>query len=184
MKTNAVLTLITAALTLTACDRPPNDAPNKTPEVSAEMPRPASDLKTLETSRLGRAIDTYSQEATPLNRADVEKAFAELNGEIAELEERARTTTGSDRDEALAKARSLTAYKHAEELRFTAVRVLPNGDALPPVDTRSGAQKIEDGAKDAASSVEDAAKDAADAIGDAMEKAGDTIKDSVRDRDE
>lgn len=184
MKTHALLTMMTAALTLTACERPPSDVPDKTLEISAEIPRPASDLKTLETSRLGNAIDTYSREATPSNRADVEKAFADLNGEIAELQERAAITTGSDRDEALAKARSLTAFKHAEELRFAAVRALPNGDTLPPADTRTGAQKIEDGAKDAADTIEDAAKDTADAIGDAMEKAGDTLKDAVRDRDE
>jgi hypothetical protein len=66
-------------------------------------------------------------------------------------------------------------YRDAEELRFAKARMV----SVPQGDGRSGAQKIEDGVKDAADKVEDAAKDTGKAIKRAAERAEDAIKDAV-----
>lgn len=185
MKPKTILTSVATALVLTACDRTSTPTPSTetvpeeaTPAI-ASSPKPVAITKTFETSRLATAIDAYIREPTALHDSAVEKAFADIAVEIAELQERAAKTTGSDRDEAIAKAKNLTDYRDAETLRFAKAKAAVKGETQPPVDTRSGAQKIEDGAKDAANTVEDAAKDAGNAVKDAAEKTGDAIKDAV-----
>ncbi len=175
MKPTAILTFLVTALVLTACDRKPTTRASDE-LTSVSLSQPISATKTLETSRLGRAIDSYERDPSPVHEADVEKAFADLAGEIAELQERIDKTTGSDRADASVKARNLMDYRDAEKLRFAkakAVSTVPQGDG------RSGAQKIEDGVKHAADKVEDAAKDTGNAIKRAAEKTGDAIKDAI-----
>ncbi len=178
MKTIAFLTSLATALVLTACDRASTPADSSS---SSPMPlsQPVPITKTFETSRLGKAIDTYEAEPTAVNSAAVDKAFADLNVEVAELQERVTKTTGTDRDEAAAKAKNLMNYRDAETLRFAKAKAAAAGDGRSPVDSRSGAQKIEDGAKNAADKVEDAAKDTGDTLEHAAKKTGDAIKDAV-----
>lgn len=81
---------------------------------------PVPQTKTLETSRLGTAIDLYERSATAENHADVKKAFAELDGEIAELEALVAQRSGGEREEAAVKLKNLQTYRAKETLRFTA----------------------------------------------------------------
>src|SRR5215213_7191824 len=97
---------------------------------STPAPDPVPQTKTLETARLGNAVDTFQREPTAENRTDAKKAFADLDGEIAELEEYVAKHTGGEREEAAVKLRNLQAYRAAETTRFTAIEARnPN---VPP----------------------------------------------------
>jgi BMFP domain-containing protein YqiC len=131
--------------------------------------QPVAQTKTLETAALKSAIDSYTAYPTAENAAHVRKAFAELDGEIAELEAKVTRETGEDRAEAAQKLANLTAYREAEKARFA--QTPASGPGVVPADGRSGAQKIEDAARKSADSLKDAAKDAADGVGDAIRDA-------------
>lgn len=130
---------------------------------------PVSHTKTLETSRVGAAIDTFNNSPTAENRADVKKAFADLDGEIAELESLVARRAGSERAEAAAKLKNLQQYRAAESVRFTAAQAKAPLASPARVDDRTGAEKVENSAKRVGNSVEDGAK-----------RVGDAIKDIVR----
>jgi hypothetical protein len=49
------------------------------------MAEPVAKTKTLETSRLGAAVDSYEREPSAANHADVKKALADLDGESRNL---------------------------------------------------------------------------------------------------
>jgi len=206
MKIKTILTVLSATFVLTACERastettntpvtePPTSVGVSTPIASPEPittqpaavtaqpvapPEPIAATKTFETSRLGRAIDTYVMEPTPLNDAAVEKAFADIAVEVAKLRERVEKTIGTDRDEALLKAQNLTDYRNAEGLRFEKAKATATRELNTPVDSRSAAQKIKDGTKDVVNSVEGAAKNTGNAIEHATKKTGEVINDTV-----
>ena len=157
---------LAAALALMACERK-----TVVVEVVPATPviEPVAKTKTLETSRVGSAVNAYERTPSAENHADVKKAFAELDGEIAELEALVAKRTGGERAEASAKQGHLQSYRTAKTARFTAVRAKSPLGVHPAADARSGAEKVEDGAKRVGSSIEDAAK-----------KTGDAIKDAVR----
>lgn len=135
------------------------------------MAEPVAKTKTLETSRLAGAIDAYETRPGAENSADVKKAFAKLDGEIAELEAYVAKHEGTERAEAAAKLKNMQEYRAAETARFTAVQAKSalSAPASSPVDDRSGAEKAGDAARKAGHEIEDAAK-----------KTGDAIKDAVR----
>lgn len=138
-------------------------------EPPAPLAEPVAKTRTLETSRLGSAVDSYDREPTAGNHAVVKKALAELDGEIAELEALVAKRSGSSREEAAVKLKNLQTYRAAEVMRFTVAQAKAPLTARPPVDGRSGADKVEDTAKRVGNSIEDAAR-----------KTGDAIKDAVR----
>ena len=138
-------------------------------EPLAPLAEPVAKTRTLETSRLGSAVDTFDREPSAANHAAVKKALAELDGEIAELEELVAKRTGSSREEAAVKLQNLQTYRAAEVTRFTVAQAKAPLTTPGPVDARSGADKVEDTAKRVGNSIEDAAQ-----------KAGDVIKDAVR----
>jgi hypothetical protein len=162
---STTLLAVIAAVSLLGCER-------KTVVVevvpATPIPEPVAKTKTLETHRLGAALDTYERQPTGENHAEVKKAFADLDGEIAELEALVAKRTGSEREEAAVKLKNLQAYRAAETARFTAAQVTAPLAARPAADARSGAEKIEDGAKRVGNSIEDAAKRTGDAIKDAV----------------
>lgn len=133
------------------------------------IPEPVAKTKTLETSRLGSAVDAYEREPSAKSQASVKEALAKLDGEIAELEELVAKRSGSDRQEAAAKLKNLQAYRTAETLRFTAAQAKAPLTAPASADARTGADKAEDTAKRVGNSIEDAAR-----------KTGDAVKDAVR----
>jgi hypothetical protein len=167
-------------LAFTACER-------KTVEVivpaNPDAADPVPQTRTFETAGLKSAIDTYEKMPTTENAADVRKAFAKLDGEIAELEGHVARKTGNERAEAAQKLANLTTYRTAETARFakaqaTAGVAAPTADIT--IDSRSGAQKAEDAARNTGDTLKNAAEKAGDAIKDAGKKAGDAIKEAGR----
>jgi len=158
---------IVCAITFTACDRQ-TTAGEPTPPVNltAKTPEPIAKTRTFETARLGAAIDKFEKAPTADNQSSVKLAFAELNGEIAELEDRAVKTDGATRAEALAKSINLQKYRDAERIRFTKAQIGTGFDGNPPTDSRSGMQKM----KDAAVNVGDKVEDGAEKVGKTLEK--------------
>lgn len=143
---------------------------------------PIARTETLETIKLASALDTFERNPSAENSADVKKAFADLEGEIAELEARVAKTSGGDRDEAALKLRNLQSYHDAEKLRFTKAQALSRVDATtsPDLPVRTDREAVEDGARRTGDSLEDAAKKVGSAVKDAADKAGDALKDAVR----
>ena len=117
----------------------PLDSPPVAP--SAE---PVAKTTTLETERLGAAIDTFEDTPTVENQSSVRLAFAKLDGEVAELDDRVVRTDGSDRAEASAKSVNLQRYRDAEMVRFTRAQEGAYLDKSLPADSRSAAQKVRD----------------------------------------
>ena len=133
---------------------------------STPVPEPVARTKTFETSQLGAAIDAYGRTPTEEHRADVRKAFAELDGEIAELEALVAQRSGTSRDEAATKLRNLQTYRAAETARFTAAQAGAVAGVRAEGDARTGAEKVEDGAKRVGRTIEDAAKRTGEAVKD------------------
>lgn len=148
------------------CDRKPVVI-----EVSSATPvaDPVAKTKTLETTKLGEAVDAYERNATVENGAVVKTALAKLDGEIAELEEYVGLHTGDQRAEASAKLKNMQAYRAAESARFAAAQAKAPVSRSVPADARTGSEKLEDSARRAGDAIEDAAK-----------KVGDAGKDAVR----
>lgn len=167
------LTLLLAA-TLPGCNKPARDsAVEATP-----IPEPVAKTNTLETRRLGGAIDAYEQMPNAVTSSAVKKTMADLDGEIAELEARAAKTSGSEKDEAEMKRRNLTEYRDTQKARFELLQVKGSVGVArePATDARSAEQKARDAAKDVGDKVEAGAKRA----GDTLEKAGQNAKDAIR----
>lgn len=140
-------------------------------QVPAPTPvvEPVARTKTLETARLGAAVDSYEREPSSANHAEVKKALADLDGEIAELETLVAKRTGSEREEAAVKLKNLNTYRADEVARFAAAEVRAPLAAPIPADSRTGAEKVEHSARKVGDAIEDAAR-----------KTGDAIKDAVR----
>ena len=149
------------ALAIAGCER-------KTVVVEVPTADPVARTKTLETSRLGAAVDAFERQPGAENHASVKLALAEIDGEIAELEALVAKRTGGEREEAAAKLRNLQTYHAAEMARFTVARAKAPLAAPASRDGRTGAEKVEDTAKRVGDSVEDAARKTGDAIKDAV----------------
>jgi hypothetical protein len=160
------LLAVGSLLGFTACDRQVVVV-EKAP--ATPLPEPVAQTKTLETARLGGAVDAYEREPSAANGAAVKTALAKLDGEIAELEEYVTKHDGDARAKAEAKLKNLQSYRAAETLRFTAARAKGAVRDREPGDARSGADKVED-----------SARKVGDSIGNAARKTGDAIKDAVR----
>lgn len=140
------LILLPTVLFFTACERE---------QPSAQTPTTA--VQTAETSGLDEAVDAYLQSPTEANEAAADRAFAKLDSEIAELDQRAADTSGDAQREARAKASELKSYRNQQATRMTEARA------------RAGAR-----------SVGDAVRDAGEAVGDAVGDAADKVRDAVR----
>ncbi len=155
---------LVGGLATTGCDR-------KTVVIEVAPATPIADpvakTKTLETSRLGGAVDAYERHPGAENHAAVKLALADLEGEIAELEVLVAKLTGGEREEAAVKLRNLQTYRAAELARFTEAQAKAPLAAPASSDGRTGADKVEDTARRVGNSVEDAARKAGDAIKDA-----------------
>lgn len=139
--------------------------PSPTPVILEIAPRTATN--TLETKRLGLAIDQFVSAPSAVNSADVKKAFAEMDVEIAELESRVAQTTGQDRAEAQAKLTNMQTYRAAETARYAAASLAVPMVSPVHVDTRTGAEKVEDSLRNAGDSIEKGADNVGDKIKDA-----------------
>jgi hypothetical protein len=137
----------TALVVLSACD----NAPRPVAEKSAGGP--VSGTRTFETAGLDQAIAAYRSQPTEQSRAAVDKAFAELDGEIAELKQKAASASGDQKVEIQRKLADLEAYRANQHANYAGER-----------------------AESAAESAKDAVKDAAKEVGGAIESAGEAIR--------
>lgn len=162
MKVLATAFLTLNLLILVACERR-----TVVMEVPPQAPaaEPVSRTTTIETERVGAAVNAFAGNPTAENLADAKKAFADLDGEIAELEAYVAKHTGSERAEAAAKLNNLTEYRAVETARLTAAQA-KTPLTQPAPDARSGAEKVENSVRRAGSAIEDAAKNVGDAVKD------------------
>lgn len=137
----------TALVVFTACDNAPRPAAEKS------AGEPVSGTRTFETAGLEQAITAYRSQPTEQNRAAVDKAFAELDGEIAELKQKAASASGDQKVEIERKLADLEAYRAKQHASYAGER-----------------------AESAAESAKDAVKDAAKEVGGAIESAGEAIR--------
>jgi hypothetical protein len=198
-RTRFILTAsILGALSLASCERKPGTgdptlAPNPNQAAGpSELPAgpvseaPVAATKTLETVRLADAIDAFEKEPTVANHSSVKLAFAKLDGEIAELEDRVVKTSGSERAEAATKLDNLQKYRDAQLIRFPKSQDETALDGKPPVfrpappqntvDSRSATQKAEDTATQVGDKLEDGARRVGEKVEDGAEKVGATLK--------
>jgi len=171
---------IASAFTFTACERKTTAGEPTAPVTPAtQTAEPIAKTSTFETARLGGAIDRFEKTPTVENQASVKLAFAELDGEIAELELRVAKTNGNARAEAAAKSANLKKYRDAEMVRFTKARIGTAFEMPPLADSRSGAQKV----KNTAVKVGDTIEDGAEKVGKTLEKGakntGEAIKEAT-----
>ena len=161
---------IAAVISLGACER-------KTVTIVAPTPvdlhqAPDAPTTTLETKKLGIAIDNYVASPSDMNAAQVKKAFADLDGEIAELQERVAKTSGQDQAEARGKLTNLQTYRAAETARFSVASVkLAPMNPTPVVDTRAGAEKVGDNVENAAQKIGRSIEHGAENVGDKIHDA-------------
>jgi hypothetical protein len=90
--------LILGALTFAACERKSvTEAPALPINPPVQPAAPLAITTTFETGRLRAVIDTFEKAPTAENHSSVKLAFAKLDSEIAELEDRVVKTNGTDR---------------------------------------------------------------------------------------
>ena len=194
---------IGAALTFAACERksttvemplpanpvvqaiPPGPPVTQSALPVDQMPQPihpaqpVAITETFETTRLGDAIETFEKAPTAENQSSVNLAFAKLDVEIVKLNDRVARTDGVDRAEASAKLTNMQNYRKDELLRYTKDQDNLAISSNPPVDARSGAQKVKDTAVMVGDKIEDGAKDAGRTLKHAAQNTGEAIKDTV-----
>jgi hypothetical protein len=147
---------IATVLLFTSCERR-SEAVVETRVEEPIKAEPVSATSTFETAGLERALETYRANPTDQNKAAVDKAFAELDGEIAELKQKAAASTGNEKIETERKLADLQAYRDKQRVNYTGEK-----------------------AEDAAASAGEAIKDATEDVGRAIEKTGEAIKDAVK----
>ena len=127
MKSRLLTILTLAAVSgLLGCDRKP-----VTVETGPATPSLALEEKPLsrEASRLSAAVDAYAREPNAENDAAVRNAMAELDSEIAHLEELVAKRRGREREEVGAQYRTLQAIRSRETTRFASAQA---GSSLTP----------------------------------------------------
>ena len=176
-----LLTLTLAALTFAACDRQ-----TKTVIIedrrTLEVAPPVSRTKSFETARLGRAIDAYESAPSVANSADVSKAFAELDGEIAELVGYIAKHDGAERAEAERKLADLRAYRAKENARYTVAQTqaAPAAAVITNEPVRRDVDRVAEKTEDTARRVGDKVERGAKKVGEGLKDAADAVRDAVR----
>jgi hypothetical protein len=169
------------ALAFSACEKKPRAADETStlsppvPMASALAPnRPRSELRTRETAHLGETIDHFEQAPSPETAAQVQKAFADLDSEIAELQLRATRVIGADQSETTAKYSALSVYRAQEALRFAQAQAanpqstLRPSANMPTSKPTTAVEDLEHTAQETGRSIERGAKKTGEAIKDAL----------------
>ena len=156
MKMNHFLSLLAGTVLLFASCERRSDTVQETKAAEPIKAEPASATTTLETTGLERAIEAYRANPTEQNGAGVDKAFAELDLEIAELKQKGATATGNEKIETDKKLSDLQAYRNKQRAKY-----------------------IGEKAKAAAASAGEAIKNATEDVGRAIEKTGEAVKKAV-----
>jgi hypothetical protein len=119
--------------------------------------KPAASMKTSETAVVEEKIRKFKAEPSKVNMSEVEKALADLNSKIKELEAREAKVGGAEKDEATRKLSDLRASYNAYNAEFTAARVQASVNKASEA-TGQALEKAGDAVKDAAKSVGDSLK--------------------------
>jgi paraquat-inducible protein B len=119
--------------------------------------QPTPPIKTTETAAVEEKIRKFKAEPSKVNMQEVEKALADLNAEIKELELRQSTVGGAEKDEATRKLSDLRAKYNAYNTDFTAARVQASANKAGEA-TGEALKKAGEAVKDAAQSVGDSFK--------------------------
>ena len=168
MNIHTLLSVTVASLLAAGCQRESRVIIETAPP--DPTPLPVARTETLETRVLGREIDTFEQTPSTVQAARVKKAFAEIDGEIAELVEYVAKKTGDGRAEAARKLANLRTYREAEHARFLRLEAKaplpePIVTGLPARPRGEGtAERIGESIDKAARKVEESVKDAAEAV--------------------
>ena len=120
----------------------------------AQPPQP---MKTLETVTVEEKIRIFKADPSKANMTEVEKALADLNAEIKELEVREAKVGGAEKDEATRKLSDLRGKYDAFSADFTAAKVQASVNKAGET-TQRALEKAGDAVKDAAQSVGDSLK--------------------------
>jgi hypothetical protein len=114
-------------------------------------------MKTSETTVVEEKIRKFKAEPSKVNMDEVEKALADLNSEIKELEVREAKVGGAEKDEATRKLSDLRAKYNIYSADFTAAKVKASVEKAGEA-TGQALEKAGDAVKDAAQSVSDSLK--------------------------
>ena len=144
---------------------------DKRPQV---IEKPTPQTTNLETNRLGTTIDAYVQAPNLERAAEVDRAFAELNGEIAELDQRAANSNGDVRATAVSKAADLRSYRDKEHIRYLEAQVRAKSD-----EAKQSSSDMTEKLKDAAQKTGEGVRDAAEAVKEGVEKSVDKAKEKL-----
>jgi hypothetical protein len=167
MNKRTILAIGIAALTATGCERKTPVTLETPPPTPTVIPPPVARTQTFETHALRKAIDAYELERTPVQSARVNKAFAEIDGEIAELVEHVLKKDGNAQGEAARKLADLRTYRESEMVRFKLLETTPASTGTLPAERRETVgEKVGEKIDKAAQKVEEGLRDAADAVRD------------------
>ena len=118
-------------------------------------------MKTTETAMVEEKILKFKSDPSKVNMDEVEKALADLNSEIKELEVREAKVGRAEKDEATKKLTDLRAKYNIYSTDFTAAKV------------KASVSKAGEATGQALEKAGDAVKDAAQTVGDSL-KSGKT----------
>jgi hypothetical protein len=113
-------------------------------------------LKTSETALVAEKIEKFKADPSRINMVEAEKALADLNSQIKELEVREATAGGAEKDEITKKIADLQQKYNAYMVDFTAARV------------KSSLSKASETTEEALQKAGEAVKGAADAVSDSF----------------
>jgi uncharacterized protein YukE len=125
--------------------------------VACKPTEPTPPMKTTETAVVEEMIRKFKAEPSKVNMNEVEKALADLNAEIKELEVREAKVGGAEKDEVTRKLSDLRAKYNAYTADFTAARVQASMNKAGEA-TGQALEKASEAVKDAAQSVGDSLK--------------------------
>jgi hypothetical protein len=124
--------------------------------VACKPTEPTPPMKTSETAAVEEKIRKFKSEPSKDNMDGVEKALADLNSEIKELEVREAKMGGAEKDETTRKLSDLRAKYNAYMADFTAAKV------------QASVNKAGEAAGQALERAGDAVKGAAQSVGDSL----------------
>lgn len=143
-------------------------------EKKGPVEKPVADTENMETMRLGSTVDAYVANPTAENAADVDRAMAALDSEIAELDQKAPRMSGNEAAEARAKAANLREYKAKEQARF----IQAKANAGVQESTRSG-ERVGERIENAAERTGEAVKDAAQSVKESAQDAYQSVRENL-----
>ncbi|HEY5770382.1 MAG TPA: hypothetical protein VIS71_11100 [Terrimicrobium sp.] len=131
--------------------------------VACKPSEPPPATKTTETSVVEEKISKFKSDPSKANMDEVEKALADLNSEIKELEVREAKVGGAEKDEATRKLADLRVKYASYSTDFTAAKV------------KASVAKAGEATGEALEKAGEAVKDATKSVGDSLksEKTGD-----------